>query len=98
MDRFCAQDETDSRVELLSQVNADQAELVEELSQQIETLHAEKAAAAAAPAIVQLESRAAEAEAAAAAAADAAAAAHMRVEQLEGQLVSLQVNWAAIYS
>lgn len=95
MDRYCAQDETDSRVELLSQVNADQAELVEELSRQIETLHAEKAAAAAAPAIVQLESKAAEAEAAAAAAAEAAAAAQMRVEQLERQVVSLQVNWAA---
>lgn len=88
---FPVQEESSARVELLSQVNADQADLVEELSQQVESLRAEAAAAAAAPAVLQLESRVAEADAAAATAAQTASAAHKRAEELEGQVESLQV-------
>lgn len=71
-------------------MNADQAELVEELSREIETVRAEIAAAA--PTRVLLESRAAAAEAAAAAAAQEAADAKLRAAELEQQVEVLQVS------
>lgn len=87
---WCVQEEGNARAELLSAVNADQAELVEELSREIEAVSAEKGAAA--PARALLESRAAEAESSAAAAARETAAAKQRANELRRQVESLQVR------
>ena len=84
------QEEGNARAELLAAVNADQAELVEQLSREIEAARGENAAAA--PAAELLESRAAAAESAAAAAAQEAAAAKQRAVQLEQQIELLQVS------
>lgn len=73
------------RVELLSQVNADQAELVEQLSRDLEALRADSAAGPAAA------TRAAEAEATAAVATERAA-------ELEEQVETLQVMSSSIRS
>ncbi|BDA49945.1 hypothetical protein COCOBI_15-0730 [Coccomyxa sp. Obi] len=88
-----AEEEGNARAELLTAVNADQAEIVEELSREIEAVRAENATTA--PARALLESRAAEAEAAAAAAAEEAAAAKLRAAELEQQVESLQEEVAA---